>query len=226
MKLQRVALFGASSSLGQSIKKNCTVDLKIDSFCRFPDNSSIKGPEYSDLNEAKKWISENLTKPHYNSIIFNQAYTSTAKINELTLEDYRKSFDVNVGFSLLVVQHILNISPHRPRFIFISSIAGSFRSVTASSVYSASKAAINSFVRHMSYECGDKADFISVCPSQIESKELYEKINTLEIKRLTTASPVKQLCTLDELSELILFLTHYQGRHLNGSVINVNGGQY
>ena len=50
--------------------------------------------------------------------------------------------------------------------------------------YSSSKRALNGIIKHLSLEKGGEADFIGIAPSQVDSKQLREKIPESKIKEL------------------------------------------
>lgn len=226
-KNNKILLFGSKSEIGQKIfsvlsKENFVIPL-------------YRGYKFDDINfeltydsfdKAKEWC--NFSKKYIfdaDIVIFNQAFTSLLPLEEINHHSLSKSFEVNVFFPTVVIQFLLSQNiKKRKKFIFLSSIAGNFRSTTASMAYSSSKRALNGLIKHLSLEKGANADFIGIAPSQIDSKELKIKVPKEKIEELKRNSPTNSLCKVEEIAYFVEYLVNHNGSSFNGSIFDMNGG--
>lgn len=225
----KILLFGSNSEIGQKIysflsKENFVIPLHRGfrfegSQTKLIYDSYVKATEW--CNSSKEFIFD------ADVVIFNQAFTSLLSLEEITYDSLIKSFEVNVFFPTAVIQFLLsqNIKKRR-KFIFLSSIAGNFRSITASMSYSSSKRALNGLIKHLALEKGKNADFIGIAPSQVDSLQLREKIPESKIEDLKRNSPTNSLCKVEEIASFVKYLVHHEGSSFNGSIFDMNGGIY
>lgn len=216
-------IFGSTSTLGNEIAHALENKFELNRFSSQVQKTIDTHFSYSSITE------ESLSKIHpkledNDLIIFNQASTKIGSLENLDQSSIIQAFMVNAVFPLEVIKYILRRTIRFHRFIFISSIAGSFRSETASVAYSSSKRAIHGIVKHLAYEKGEHADFIAIAPSQMLTDSLVNNLSPEQIASLMEKNPTRKLCTTDEVSSIISFISSYQGRHLNGSILDINGG--
>lgn len=223
--LEKAIVFGASSDLGQSIS------LSLDKFFVTTRASTsflkLLCSDFSYLSASSSTLAQlNINLQANRVIVFNQALTVLSDVLSLGRDQVFDSFAVNAIFPFEVIKYILSVSSNFHRFIFISSIAGSCRSESASVAYSASKRAIHGLVKHLSLEKGDQCDFVAIAPSQIDSSSLRANLTSTQLSMFQSKNPTKSLCTTAEISYLVTCIANYPGRHINGAIIDLNGGLF
>ena len=226
-KRKKALVFGSNSEIGKKIcEKLTSTNIVIPLYRGFKFNSSQIELTYNSFDKAMQWC--NSSKEFINDteiIIFNQAFTSLLPLEKINHDELNKSFEVNVYFPLAIIKFILSQNNQmRKRFIFLSSIAGNFRSSTASLAYSSSKRALNGIIKHLALEKGNVADFIGIAPSQIDSEQLRAKISKTKIEELKSKNPTKSLCSVEEIASFVNYLATHEGSSFNGSIFDMNGG--
>lgn len=86
----------------------------------------------------------------------NSGVVSFGHLSEVTEEEFDRVFNVNTRGQFFVAREAYkHLNPHS-RIILMSSNTGASVTVPKHSLYSASKGAINTFVRCLAKDCGDK----------------------------------------------------------------------
>ena len=227
MSKKKILLFGSQSEIGQKIYEVLNEEnLVIPLHRGFKFRKEHFELTYDSFDKAIEWCSFSKEYIYDADItIFNQAFTSLLSLENINNIELSKSFQVNVFFPTAIIKFLLsqNLSKRR-KFIFLSSIAGSFRSSTASMAYSSSKRALNGIIKHLSLEKGGEADFIGIAPSQVDSKQLREKIPESKIKELKQKNPTNSICKVEEIASFVKYIVDHPGSSFNGSIFDMNGG--
>ncbi len=223
----KILLFGSKSEIGQKICNFLSKDnFVIPLYRGFKFSESHPKLTYDSFEKARKWcdLSEEFIFDA-EIVVFNQAYTSVLPLEEINYDSLTKSFEVNVFFPTAIIQFLLSQNAiERKKFIFLSSIAGNFRSVTASMAYSSSKRALNGLIKHLAFEKGRVADFIGIAPSQVDSTQLRKRIPSSKIEELKKSNPTNSLCKVEEIAFFVDYLVKHRGSSFNGSIFDMNGG--
>ena len=225
MSTRNAAVFGSTSEIGKMIIHELSLDHNVIQVSR---GSEIYSIDYAQ--PLFEQIDSNiLTDILYADLfVFNQAFTSLGLIHNLSDADLEASYRINVIFPLKLIREVVknHHSTKYRRFIFITSIAGSFRSETASVAYSSSKRALHGLIKHLSKELGQHHDFVGIAPSQVSSSSLRANCTRETIINLAKCHPTGQLCTPQEIAYLVRTIANYPGRHINGTIIDLNGGLF
>ncbi len=111
------------------------------------------------------------------------------------------------------------------RIIALSSLGGS-KAIPQYAAIGASKAAIESLVRHLSVEVGPRGITCNaVSPGIVETRALEHfpnKAHLLEVARSKTS--LGRLVTPDDVAELVLFLCSDGGSMIHGQTLHLDGG--
>jgi 3-oxoacyl-[acyl-carrier protein] reductase len=110
------------------------------------------------------------------------------------------------------------------RVVFISS-AYALKSKEGRSAYSASKAAMEAFIRTCALEYSKQNIlFNSIAPGFIETDLTLANNNATQIKELTERIPLGRLGQPVEIAELVKFLGSPSNTYITGQTINIDGG--
>jgi NAD(P)-dependent dehydrogenase (short-subunit alcohol dehydrogenase family) len=162
-------------------------------------------------------------------LVANAGFLDRQLLTETTEENFDKSFGINVRGLLFTVQQGLLFLRDGGSIILISSIAG-FKGFPGHSSYSATKAAVRSFVRTWTAELktrGIRVNAISPGPidtplidSQAPTKEGSDEIRAY----LAAAVPLGRLGRPDEVASAALFLASIESSFVGGIDLVVDGG--
>lgn len=167
-------------------------------------------------------------------ILVNNAGVGDNKpLEEVTLEGYSKLMDVNVRSVVFMTQAVL---PHLPpksqggggRIVNLSSISarGGF---PTQSVYAASKAAVEGLTRVWATELGHRFGVTvnAVNPGPVDT-DMYQAAGSVHLARMEEQNkkvPAGQRCgTVEDIGDIITFLSEERSRWVTGDVICANGG--
>jgi 3-oxoacyl-[acyl-carrier protein] reductase len=116
------------------------------------------------------------------------------------------------------------------RIVNVSSFAGRNFSRISGPQYSAAKAGILAFTKHMAVELGPFGICSnSVAPSIVLTarvKAKWEARSPEEQERILSALPLRRLAQPEEVATVIAFLASDDASYVNGVCIDINGGSY
>ena len=143
----------------------------------------------------------------------------------LPIDEIRKTMDVNLFAPMLLTQLILPsmLMKNKGHIINISSEFG-LNSIPGNTAYGTSKAALIAFTKNLAVEYGQFNIHInSIAPGMMDT-DFINRLNNQKNKYENT-SPMKRLCTTQDVLDSILFLISEQSSYINGQVILLNGGR-
>ena len=157
-------------------------------------------------------------------VVFANAGTGeVGALGAISSEQFDRTFNVNVRGTLFTVQKALPLLRPGASIILTGSIAG-VKGLPGFDVYSASKAAIRSFVRTWTMELKDRkirANIIS--PGTIDTP-ILAGLPREAIAQIVATIPMGRMGTADEIAEAALFLASDAASFVTGIELFVDGG--
>ena len=112
------------------------------------------------------------------------------------------------------------------RIINFSSTAGKNVSTIGGAHYTASKAGILGFTRHLAKELTATGITVNaVCPGLVNTEMTRSTIGHLAARKYAETLPVPRLCEPEEVAHLVAFLASEQASYLTGASLDINGGE-
>jgi NAD(P)-dependent dehydrogenase (short-subunit alcohol dehydrogenase family) len=159
----------------------------------------------------------------------NAGISQLAPLGAITEAQFDKTFNINVKGLLFTVQKALPLF-HDGGSIILNASIGASKGIEATSVYSATKAAIRSFARTWTVELKDRkirVNAISPGPintpvfnSLAQTKEEIEQIKT----RLVSSIPMGRMGSPDEIAKAVSFLASDDSSFITGIELFIDGG--
>ena len=146
-----------------------------------------------------------------------------APLGSITEEHFDKTFNVNVRGTLFTVQKALPLLNDGGSIILTGSIAG-VKGIPAFGVYSATKAAIRSFVRSWTSDLKDRhirANVIS--PGTIDTP-ILAPLPKETIAQILSTAPMGRMGEPDEIAKAAVFLASDDSSYITGIELFVDGG--
>jgi enoyl-[acyl-carrier protein] reductase III len=144
---------------------------------------------------------------------------------ELTRRHWNWTMDINAGTLLHLVQHARPIMVDGGKVVAISSL-GSVRAIPNYAAVGASKAALESLVRHLAVELAPDGINVNIVSAGVVDtdalKHFPNRDRILENSRLKT--PAGRLTSPDDVADAALFLVSPYARMIHGQTIVVDGG--
>jgi len=110
------------------------------------------------------------------------------------------------------------------KIVNVSSSAGRSTSELGGAHYTASKAAVLGFTRHLAREAAPyNINVNSICPGLIDTPMVRQTTSKEELERHLEGIPMARLGKPEEEAELVLFLVSDASSYINGATIDLNG---
>lgn len=111
------------------------------------------------------------------------------------------------------------------RIVNFSSTAGKNHSTIGGAHYTAAKAGILGFSRHLAKEEAAHGITVnSVCPGLIQTEMVRNTISEQQSLQFAQSFPIRRLGRPDEVAELVAFLASDRAAYITGASLDINGG--
>ena len=111
------------------------------------------------------------------------------------------------------------------RIVNFSSTAGKNISTVGGAHYTAAKAGILGFTRHLAKEeAGYGVTVNSVCPGLIDTEMIRDTISDARAEAYAASFPIQRLGQPEEVAELVAFLASDRASYITGASLDINGG--
>ncbi len=160
-------------------------------------------------------------------LVANAGIWKEAPIEKMTETEWDETIDINLK-SIYACCHSaarVMIPKRRGTIILVSSTAGQ-RGEPFHSHYAASKGAIISMTKSLAAELGSRGITVNcVAPGWVATDMTIDALNDpKERRKIRELIPLGRVATPEEIAGPILFLASDLASHVNGEVLNVNGG--
>ena len=158
--------------------------------------------------------------------------TPTQPVETISPSDWDQTVALNLKSAFLCVRAVVPIMKRQQygRIVSVSSFAGRNFSRISGPQYSAAKAGILAFTKHMAVELGPFGiSANSVAPSVVLTarvKAKWEARPAEEQERVLAGIPLRRLAQPAEVATVIAFLASDDASYVNGACIDINGGSY
>jgi len=169
-----------------------------------------------------------LIKQEYGKVDFlvsNAASGVLKPAMELDARHWNWAMDINARSLLTLAQQALPLMPQGGRIMAVSSL-GSVRAVENYTAVGASKAALESLVRHLAVELGPKGILVNtISAGAVDTEALKKFPNRQQILDTALArTPMGRLTTPDDVADVALFLCSQLANMIHGQTVVVDGG--
>ena len=218
----------AGASVAFTYNSNPTLASRLEK--RFSKISKCKAYKVDIINEDEiKNTIQTVLKDfgRIDVLVNNAGIWKEGKISKMKLSTWEETLKINLTSTFLFTQkvaHFMKLKRYG-KIINISSTAGQ-RGEANYSHYAASKGGMISFTKSLASELGPfNINVNSIAPGWVltdMTKSVFENKKSLdeELKKI----PLGRIATADDIAGPVLFLASDMSRHINGEVLNVNGG--
>jgi enoyl-[acyl-carrier protein] reductase III len=179
--------------------------------------------EHDNIHDMMKEIEKDFGT--LDILISNAASGVLKPAMELTERHWRWTMDINAGTLIPLTQHILPLMGESGHIIAVSSL-GSVRAIPNYAAVGASKAALESLIRHLSAELAPKGVHINaISGGVIDTDALKHFPNRDELIGGSLAkTPSGRLTTPEDIANTALFLCSPLADQIHGQTLVVDGG--
>lgn len=137
-----------------------------------------------------------------------------------------RTYAINLRGAFLVTDAATpHLERHGGSIVFVSSTAGQ-RGEARHSAYAASKGALISYTKSLAAELGPRGIRVNcVAPGWVDTDMSAETLaNPMVRAEIEKTIPIGRIASASDIAGPILFLVSDLARHLQGEIVNVNGG--
>ena len=173
----------------------------------------------------------------FDIVIANAGAADSAPAHKVTLDDWRKTLDVNLTGAFLTVKPALAGMAARKagRIVFIASTAG-LKGFAYVAPYVAAKHGVIGLMRALAVETAKTGVTVNaVCPGYVETEMLEQSVRKIVEKTgrsaedaraiITATNPQGRLIQADEVADTVLWLCGENAGSVTGQAISVSGGE-
>jgi NAD(P)-dependent dehydrogenase (short-subunit alcohol dehydrogenase family) len=161
-------------------------------------------------------------------ILVNNAGTGRPMmVEDMDKSEWDRILDINLGGVFNCSRAVIPAIKTRGggKIINIASLAGKTMSYHGGADYTASKAAVLGFTRHLAFELGPYGINVNaICPGVVMTP-LVEAHSTPEMREsVKSRTPMRDLVKPEDIADAVIFLASKKARMITGSTIDVDGG--
>ncbi len=182
--------------------------------------------DVSNRKQVEQMFKESYKKFGKIDVLVNNAgIADMALFTDITEEQWKKIFDVNVNGMFNCCQCVLPkmISEKSGRIINIASIWG-LVGASCETHYSATKGAIISFTKALAKELGPSNILVNaVAPGAVDT-DMIAGVNEEVLEIIRSETPLEVIAKPKEIADIIYLLSIEETKLITGQVINPSGG--
>ena len=191
--------------------------------------NSIIGPgDVTSKSDIKKIVESSISSFGSIEILINNAgVLKPTKVTDISEKEWDWVISVNLKGTFLFSQAVIPFMRKVGwgRIINFSSTAGKNISTVGGAHYTAAKAGILGFTRHLaSEEAINGITVNAVCPGLIDTEMVKKTINEKDINKFAKSFPIQRLGKVTEVASLVSFLTSEKADYITGASLDINGG--
>lgn len=230
--MENVLIVGASSSIGNEISSVFRDASRrvIATYSSKPPSDEKVPADVFQLDLAMNQSIENFIE-HLKSkvkevdiVIFLSAVLPGKQLGQYKFLEIDNVMAINFNGQAKLIQGIYPLLNSRSRLLLFSSISGQRGSFDP--VYAASKGALLSLVKSLIFELPRGARINAIAPGLIQDSAMFNQMTLERQGHHLNQIPSGQLLNPKDLAKIVFDLCQDHWQHLNGSCVDLNGGQY
>ncbi len=173
----------------------------------------------------------------FDIVIVNAGIADSAPAHKVTLDDWKKTVDVNLTGAFLTVKPALSGMAKRKagRIVFVASVAG-LKGYAYVAPYVAAKHGVVGLMRALAAETAKSGVTVNaVCPGYVETEMLGRTVGNIVEKTgrsveearavLAANNPQNRFIQPDEVADAVLWLCGEKAGSITGQAISISGGE-
>lgn len=188
---------------------------------------AVKG-DVTDIDSTQQMVNDIIKEYGKIDVLVNNAgITKDALLVRMKKEEFEDVIDVNLIGTFNITKNVIPymIKQRKGRIINISSVVG-ISGNAGQTNYSASKAGIIGFTKSLAKEVGSRNILVNaVAPGFIET-QMTDILKDEVKEEISKKIPLKRMGTVEDVANVVKFLTSEDSSYITGQVIQVDGGMY
>lgn len=153
-------------------------------------------------------------------LVNNAGFGKPILVEDMTGEEWRRTLGVNLDGTFFCSKAVLETMKRRGggRIINISSPAGKSMTINGCAGYSASKAGVMGFTRHLAFEVGPyKITVNSICPGMVMGGRGQYTPSSEQIQKMKEKALLKDIIRPEDTANAVLFLASDKAWMITGT---------
>lgn len=182
--------------------------------------------DFRNIDHVEKYIQELTQETNFDICINNAGINTINFIQDVGRVEYAEIMNVNLHAPFLISKYVSaamrkNYSGH---IVNIASIFGVISKEKRTS-YTLSKSALIGFTKALSIEMAEYGVLVNCVSPGFTNTELTQRILSVsEINKIRDQIPMKRLCLVEEVANLVAYLCSPQNTYITGQNIIIDGG--
>lgn len=185
--------------------------------------------DVSDCNQVENAINKTIDiYGHLDILVNNAGLLTSATIEDTSNKLIDNTLDINVKGVLYAIRAVTPCMKAQQygRIINVASITGKNGDNSTTFAYGASKGAVISLTRSVARQLGPFGITCNgIAPHAVMTKMMMYWDDEKK-QEMANNIPVRRLGTVEDMSNLMMFLASDEASFINGETININGGYY
>lgn len=236
----KVALItGASRGIGKAIAKKFSendidviINYKINeeaakkTFAEINNNGMIIKADITSEDEVKEMISKIREKYDKIDILINNANPPIPdkKFTDLSWDEFNTQLETNIKGSFNCIKHTIDLMKEGSSIINILTTYIIGNPPKNLSHYITAKQGMWGLTKSLAIELADKKIRVNAISPEMTNTDLTSNVPDIFKKMLTSKIPLKRLCTVEDISNVVLFLSSKNAEFITGVNLPINGG--
>ncbi|MBR3246797.1 MAG: SDR family oxidoreductase [Clostridiales bacterium] len=196
-----------------------------------PDKEAVNGVSYfkcdvRDPGEVNKTVNDAvLENGTVDVLISNAGISVTGLAQDMKFEVYRDVMDTNFGGLFNLANAVIPgmVNQGHGVILAVSSMWGQ-TGASCEALYSASKGAVDSYVKSLAKELGPSGIRVNAVSPGVIDTDMMNCYTEEDKEALCDETPAGRLGTPEEVAETLFFLQSGKASFITGQIIGVNGG--
>jgi NAD(P)-dependent dehydrogenase (short-subunit alcohol dehydrogenase family) len=149
-------------------------------------------------------------------------------VEDMTFEIWKKVIDINLNAVFLCCRAVLETMQKKTygKIVNIASVAAKKISYNGGAHYTASKAGVLGFTRHLAYELAPYGINVNaVCPGATLTPLLRSRKSQSELDAELGRFPIGKFCEPEDIADAVLFLCSDRSNMITGQALDVDAGE-
>ena len=218
MKKKTALVTGTSRGIGKSIKESL-LNEQIEVIS--PSRNELDLSSFESINDFLTNLSTSI-----DILVNNAGILKVGRHNELSAVDFHEILQVNV-IAPFVMMSKLSHSMKENKYGRIVNVSSIWSQVSRDgrSIYSASKAAIDSLTRSFALELSPYNILVnSIAPGYVNTELIKKNNSQTELDSIKKNIPLERFAEPSEIANLVTFLCSEKNSYITGQVIIMDGG--
>lgn len=201
-------------------------DALSDELMSYSENLLFIKADVSDPSAVKDAVSTAFSRFGDIDVLVSNAGISYVGLSDtFDHSDYRKIMDINFGGFFNLVHEIIPsmISNKSGNIIAVSSMWGQ-EGASCEALYSATKGAVDAYVRSLSKELGPSGIRVNAVSPGVIKTDMLNCFSEQDLAGLEEETSLGRIGKPSEVADLIYFLASDQSSFITGQIVGINGG--